>query len=157
MPSRTVLAALLSACLCGQVFGARQARENAVTLDVTDGRRLITRQLGRGLLLRVVKERSARHEHFGWRLEVVRAPYRRTSPNLLYQNRAGHGADPSQVYAWHVSDNHFPSERELKVRGQPYVVRVELSESRVEGSGPEARFVSGRLKVSWERLPRARQ
>lgn len=153
----TALAALLSACLCAPAAGARPGRENAVALDVTDGRGLVTRPLGRGLLLRVVKERSARHEHFGWRLEVVRAPYGRTSPNLLYQNRAGHGADPSQVYAWHVSDRHFPDVRELKVRGQPYVVRVGLSDCRVEGSGPEARFVSGRLRISWERLPRARQ
>lgn len=151
---KTVLAILVVACLGARAGAAPQAGSGTLTLDVTDARTLHTRRLGDGLVLRVVKERSAHHRHFGWRLEVVRAPYRRTSANLLYQNRAGHGADPSQVYAWHVSDSHFPSERELKVRGRPYVVRVALVDCEVEGSGPEAGFVSGRLHISWERRAR---
>jgi hypothetical protein len=139
--------------LCGPAFGAGRRPARALTLDVTARQRVFTRELGRGLLLRVVKERSASREHFGWRLEVVRKPYRRTSRNLLYQNSAGHGADPSQVYAWHVAERHFPDDRELKVRGYPYTVRVVLADCRVEGRGPEAGFVSGELRITWERRP----
>lgn len=154
---KIALAAAAIVCLGGRGSVSAAPQTGALTLDVTDARPLHTRRLGGGLVLRVVKERSAHHPHFGWRLEVVRAPYRRTSANLLYQNRAGHGADPSQVYAWHVSDAHFPLERELKVRGRPYLVRVELLDCKVEGRGPEAGFVSGRLRVTWGRLPRARR
>lgn len=137
--------------LMGQQAVKAQRLDDTISLSVTSGQKVITRNLGQGLVLRVVKESSVRQEHFGWRLEVVRRPYRPTSNNLLYQNRAGHGADPSQVYAWHVSERHFPNKRVLRVRGYPYTVRVELVNCTVEGKGPEAGFVSGEMRVSWAR------
>ena len=124
---------------------------NMLTFDVTDARRVITRDMGRGLLLRVVKERSVSQEHYGWRVEVVRKPYRQSSRNLLYHSRRTLGAHPSQVYAWHVTSGEFPNERALDVWGYPITVRVTLINPTAEGAGPDGRFVSGTLKISWER------
>lgn len=126
-----------------------------VVFGVTDARKVITREMGGNLLLRVVKESSAGQEHFGWRVEVVRKPYRRGARNLLYHSRRTLGAHPSQVYAWHVTTNHFPNERELEVWGRPVAVRVELLNPVAEGTGPEGRFVSGDIRITWGRKPRA--
>jgi hypothetical protein len=129
---------------------ARQAG-GTLTFNVTDGRKVITRDMGRGLLLRVVKERSVSQEHYGWRVEVVRKPYRRSSRNLLYHSRRTLGAHPSQVYAWHVMSNEFPNERELDVLGYPVTVRVTLINPVAEGDGSDSRFMSGTIKITWER------
>lgn len=146
-----VIIAILTCTASADAAGAQASRQlGSVSIDVTDERSLITRRIGRTLILRLVKERSVDREHFGWDVEVVRAPYRLESENLLYSN-LGHGPDPSMVYAWHVSDRYYPNERELPVRGYPYVVKVALADPRVEGSGPEAGFVSGTLVVSWAR------
>ena len=129
---------------------APAARPNGtLTFDVTDGRRVITRAMGGNLLLRVVKEKSVSQEHYGWRVEVVRQPYRRTSRNLLYHSRRTLGAHPSQVYAWHVATAEFPNERELDVWGYPITVRVTLIDPTVEGVGVDARFASGAIKITW--------
>lgn len=146
-----LIGSFLMLFLNGHQIVSGQQLNNTIHLNVTDERKVISRHIGRGLLLRAVKESSAEHRHFGWRLEVVRKPYRRTAPNLLYQNKAGHGADQSQVYAWHLAEQHFPNERELRVKEYPYTVRVVLVDCTVEGRGPEARFISGQMKVSWER------
>ena len=151
MRKKLFICALLLLCLSCPHTASGQQRSNEIHLNVTDRRKVVSRSIGRGLLLKVVKERSERHEHFGWRLEVVRKPYRRASPNLLYRNKAGYGADQSQVYAWHLAERQFPNERELRVRGYPYTVRVVLADCTVEGSGDEARFISGELRISWER------
>ena len=126
-------------------------RESAgdLTFGATDGRQVITRDIGQGLLLRVVKESSISQEHFGWRVEVVRRPRRRESRNLLYHSRRTLGAHPSQVYAWHVTSGEFPNVRELEVSGFPLTVRVELIDPVAEGDGPESRVVSGEIRVSW--------
>ena len=81
----------------------------------------------------------------GGTLEVVHIPYRPESDNLLYTNPAGKGPDASVVYAWQVADRYYPNERELPVRGYPYVVRAVPVNPRLEGSGPKAWFISGRL------------
>lgn len=122
-----------------------------LTFDVTDGRRLITREISGNLLLRVVKEKSVGQEHYGWRVEVVRRPYRRSSRNLLYHSRRTLGAHPSQVYAWHVTTAEFPNERELDVWGSPLTVRVTLINPTTEGEGTDGRFVSGTIKIAWGR------
>jgi hypothetical protein len=146
---RRVLAFAFAASLLSGVSARAAERSGLLTFGVTDGREVITRDLGRGLLLRVVKERSVSREHFGWRVEVVPRPYRRSSRNLLYESRHTHGAHPSQVYAWHVTSRHFPNDRELDVRGHAITVRVELINPVAEGDGPDARFVSGEIRVSW--------
>ncbi len=125
--------------------------DNAFTFDATDARKVITRDIGGSLLLRVVKERSVNQEHFGWRVEVVRKPYRPSSRNLLYHSRRTLGAHPSQIYAWHVTQGHFPNTRELEVWGRPFTVRVELVEPHAEGNGADARFVSGQIRITWGR------
>ena len=141
----------LSLLLVGQATVSGQKRSGSLSFSVMDGRQVTSRPLGDGLVLRAVRERSADHEHFGWRLEVVRRPYRRTSRNLLYQNTASHGADQSQLYAWHLAEQHFPDERLLPVRGYPYTVRVVLADCMVEGRGADARFTAGEVRISWER------
>jgi hypothetical protein len=147
--------AIVSAILLAAVGAGAQGRagmlEGELSFGVTDGRKVIARDMGAGLLLRAVKERSVTREHFGWRLEVVRKPYRASSRNLLYRSRRTLGAHPSQVYAWHVTSGQFPNLRDLDVRGRPITVRVELVNPVAEGDGPDARFVSGELKIIWTR------
>jgi len=148
---------LLAIILCGCSVGFAQTLNGALpggmlAFDVMDGRKVITRDMGRGLLLRVVKERSVSQEHYGWRVEVVRKkPYRRSSRNLLYHSRRTLGAHPSQVYSWHVTSGEFPNERALEVLGYPVTVKVTLINPTAEGSGADGRFVSGTIKITWER------
>ncbi|HYG09652.1 MAG TPA: hypothetical protein VD835_06740 [Pyrinomonadaceae bacterium] len=152
---------LIAIVLCGGSIGFAQTVDGGqpgggLAFDVTDGRKVITRDMGRGLLLRVVKERSVSQEHYGWRVEVVRKPYRSSSRNLLYHSRRTLGAHPSQIYAWHVTSGEFPNERALEVWGYPVTVRVTLINPVAEGAGPDGRFVSGTLKITWERKEKGR-
>lgn len=147
---------LLSIILCaGALASAQRAGAGRpggmLSFDVTDGRRVITRDMGGNLLLRVVKEKSVSQENYGWRVEVVRKPYRRSSRNLLYHSRRTLGAHPSQVYAWHVASGEFPNERHLDAWGYPVAVKVTLINPTIEGAGTDSRFVSGTLKITWER------
>jgi hypothetical protein len=152
---------LLTIILCAGAVATAQTKgavrpEGTLSFDVTDGRSVITRDMGGNLLLRVVKERSVSQEHYGWRVEVVRRkPYRRDARNLLYHSRRTLGAHPSQVYAWHVVAGEFPNERNLDVWGYPLIVRVELVQPSVEGTGADSRFVSGKLRITWGRKQRA--
>ncbi len=147
---------LLAIILCATADAPAQTTRralpgSAIIFSVTDERKVIAREIGDQLLLRVVKERSATQEHFGWRVEVVRKPYRPSLRNLLYHSRRTLGAHPSQLYAWHIAAQHFPNERELEVWGRPLVVRVELLEPVVEGSDGESKFVSGKIRITWAR------
>lgn len=134
----------------GQSVTANAQSAGSLSFGVTDNRKVITRSIDKGLLLRVVKDSSVKHKHFGWLVEVVRKPYKIGSANLIYTNKPGVGADKSQVYAWHVSNNEFPNEREIQVRGYPYTVKISLIDSKTTGNGPDARFNSGTLQVSWK-------
>lgn len=145
----------MSTISAAQASAAGQ-RGGILIFGVTDGRKVITRDMGGGLLLRVVKERSVSQEHYGWRVEVVRKPYRRSSRNLLYHSRRTLGAHPSQVYAWHVTSAEFPPERALDVWGYPVTVRVTLINPAAEGAGEDGRFVSGTIRITWERKEKAR-
>lgn len=146
----TLVATLLLAAVAVSAQAAA-GRETAgeLTFGATDGREVITRDIGRGLLLRVVKESSVSRKHFGWRVGVVRRPHRRASRNLLYHSRRTLGAHPSQVYAWHVTSGQFPNVRELDVSGYPVTVQVELIDPAAEGDGPDSGFVSGEIRVRW--------
>lgn len=141
-----LLAIILSAAVAAE---AQTRTSGELTFGLTDARAVLTREVGPGLLLRAVKERSATQEHFGWRVEVVRRPYRRASRNLLYHSRRTLGAHPSQVYAWHVTSGQFPNVRELPVEGRAVVLRVELINPSAEGSGSDSRFLSGEMRISW--------
>ena len=145
-----LIAIILSAAVAAEGQTDVKGRSNGgLTFGLTDARERITREVGPGLLLRAVKERSATQEHFGWRIEVVRKPYRRDSRNLLYHGRMTLGAHPSQVYAWHVTSGQFPNVRELPVEGRSVVVRVELINPVAEGTGSDSRFISGEIKIGW--------
>ena len=132
-----------------QNIKAQNNQSNTLLIDVTSNQKVISRSIDKNLLLRVVKESSASQKNFGWRLEVVRKPYRINSANLVYHKKMATRSAPSQIYAWHISDNYFPNEREIKVRGYRFVVKIELINCQTEGSGPDGRFISGKLKVSW--------
>jgi len=149
--TRILVAMLFLACAVStdRAHSGVSQRAKSFTIDLTDGRSVISRRISRTLLLRLVKARSVESENFGWDVEVVRAPYRRDSENLVYANAAGKGPDPSMVYAWHVADRFYPNVRVLPVRGSSYVVRLVLVNPRVNGSGPKAWFISGKLTVSW--------
>lgn len=132
-----------------QNIKAQNNQSNTLLIDVTSNQKLISRSIDKNLLLRVVKESSVSQKNFGWRLEVIRKPYSVNSANLVYHKKMATGSDPSQIYAWHISDNYFPNEREIKVRGYRLAVKIELINCHTEGSGPDARFISGKVKVSW--------
>jgi hypothetical protein len=141
-------------CACVAISARTEAAwqpAGTLSFDVTDGRSVITRDIGRNLLLRVVKDRSVSQEHYGWRVEVVRKPYRRDARNLIYHSRRTLGAHPSQVYAWHVDSGEFPNVRNLNVQGYPLTVRVELAQPVVAGTGADSGFVSGKIRITWGR------
>jgi hypothetical protein len=125
----------------------------SVAVRISDSREVVTRKIARNLLLRIVKDRSVDCDRYGWMVEVVRTPYHHDSPNLIYSNPGGHGADPSQVYAWHVAEQHFPNERKLKVEGFPYEISLALSDVSIRGQATAACFDAATLTVSWARLP----
>lgn len=150
--SKSLFIVIFSFVFCiGQTLQTNAQSSDSLSVSITDKRKIITRNIDKNLLLRVVKDSSVKHEHFGWLVEVVRQPYKRSSRNLIYTNPAGVGADASQVYAWHIAGNEFPSEREIKVRGYPYSVKISLINGKSDGNGPDARFISGTLRISWER------
>ena len=143
---------LFSIVFCfGQITSANAQSNNSLSVSVTDNRKIITRDINKNLLLRVVKDSSVKHKHFGWLIEVVRKPHRRNSPNLIYTTKTSGGADPSQVYAWHAAGGEFPNERQIKVRGYPYKVKISLVDGKTTGTGPNARFDSGTMRVAWIR------
>lgn len=144
----------IAVILCFQqtVF-AQTGSGKSFFISVTDNRKVITRDINQKLLLRVVKDSSVKYKHFGWLVEVVRKPYRRSSKNLIYENQLGVGADRSQVYAWHVANNEFPNVRRLKVRGYPYLITISLIDPQTKGSAENARFLSGKLRIEWTPEP----
>lgn len=135
-------------CCFAQAGSVNAQARNKISIDVTDTRKVITRDVNKNLLLRLVKD-SINHEHFCWYVEVFRKPYRKNSANLIYTNKTGVTSDRSQVCAWQVSEQYFPNERELKVRGYPFAVKIALINPATEGTESSARFVSGTLEVSW--------
>jgi hypothetical protein len=150
--SKYLFIVIFSIVFCfGQIVEANAQSSGSVSVSLTDKRKIITRSINKNLLLRVVKDSSIKHKHFGWLVEVVRQPYRRNSRNLIYTNPAGVGADPSQIYAWHITENEFPNEREIKVRGYPYSVKISLINGKTAGNREDARFVSGTLQINWRR------
>ena len=122
---------------------------NSLTIDVTSGKSLFTRSISKKLMLRVSKDRSVENADFGWIVEVVVKPYKKSSRNLIYSNETGTTADLSQIYAWQTEENGFPAVREINVRGFPYKVKIQLKDTVTEGIGPGAKFVSGKLEISW--------
>jgi hypothetical protein len=128
----------------GVVVNAKPAR--SFSFDLADSRVALYRDICEELVLRVVKE------DVGWSVQVTRKPAGRNSSwNLLFHSLRWHGPHPSDVYAWHVTERYYSSERTLGVRGYPYEVRITLMNPVVEGEGSRARFKSGRAKISWRR------
>ena len=140
-----LVAGTLAALLGSQ---PRRGEPSAITVDLLDDRRVVNRVINPDLLLRL-ENTSAGNEHQGWQVEVLRRPVNIDSRNLVYQ--APHGPDPSDVEAWHVAEHQFPNERLVDVKGYPITIRIRLIDPRISGRGPDARFVSGRLRVSWGR------
>ena len=143
-----ILSALM---LHGWHVEAKQKYRGALSFSVLDKRAIITHSIDEHLLLRVRRARSVSQEYFGWQVEAVRRPVKANSPDLLSPGRGWHGPYPSEVLAWHVGAHLFRDERELKVRGYPYVVRIALIDPVVAGEDSDRRFVSGRIRVSWRR------
>jgi len=121
---------------------------SAITVDLLDNRRVVSRVISSALLLRL-ENTSAGNAHQGWQVEVLRRPVTIDSRNLVYE--ALHGPDPSDVEAWHVAEKQFPNQRLLDVKGYPITIRIQVVDPRISGKGPDAQFISGRLRVRWER------
>lgn len=128
---------------------ATQKHGGSLTFDVGDKRELITRKIGKDLMLRVERVDGVGQERFGWDVEVLQKPFDVNSSNLLYHSLEWHGPYPAQVYAWHVAKKYFPNERELEVRGYPYEVKIMLVNPVVTTDGSS--FVSGKIKIVWKR------
>jgi hypothetical protein len=139
---------LLSGIIAGFSASVKaQTASEIITIDVTSKKKVFTRNIGKNLLLRVVKDSSVKNKDFGWLIEVVKKPHHKKSENLIYQNKTGTTADASQIYAWHVSSGEFPNERELQIKDFPYSVKILLVDSKTVGEGPDSKFISGKLKV----------
>ena len=136
----------------GALLATSQTRQPAtlssVTIDLLDRRDTLSRAMTPQLLLRL-ENLGDPNDHAGWVVKVLRQPVSIDSKNLIHN--APHGPDLSDVQAWHVAEKQFPNERVIDVRGYPITVTIRLLDPQVTGKGPEARFVSGRLRVSWER------
>lgn len=142
----------VSATFClAQIIAVKAQSVNTLSINLTDKRKLFTRNIGKNLLLRVVKDSSASQEHFCWNVEVFRKSRRKNSANLIYTNKVGVTADPSQICAWQVPEQYFPNEREIEVRGYPYAIKIALVEPKTEGKESDARFISGNLEITWTR------
>lgn len=128
-----------------------QNTADTISINLTDKQKLFTRDIGKELLLRVVKDSSVSQEHFCWNVEVVRKPYDENSTNLIYTNKTGTTADPSQICAWQISEQYFPNEREIEVRGYPYTIKISLVQPKAEGKEADSRFTSGSLEITWTR------
>lgn len=122
-----------------------------LTIDLIDPKPLVSRSIENVLLLRIIKESTVLHEHFGWKIEIVPIPSHTDAENLVYTNPDGLGPDPSMIFAWHVMELYYPDARNLSVRGYPYIVHVRLEDPQVRGKGENAAFLSGKLLISWER------
>lgn len=118
-------------------------------VDLTDERRIFQTDFGTNMVLRVVKDSSVQHRDYGWILEVYRKPFRNGARNLIYTNKTGTTADRSQFYAWQVNSREYPNYRVFLVGSTGQMIRAELIQPRVEGTGENARFVSGKLQISW--------
>lgn len=141
--------ALLSILLSAVQIADARENANELTIDLTSRQMVFTRDIGADLMLRVVKDSSVNYRDFGWILEVVKKPHRKNSRNLIYQNRTGTTADLSQIYAWHIGDRDFPNVRYLKIKNNPVRLKINLKNPKVKGTGPDARFVSGKLTITW--------
>jgi hypothetical protein len=142
----------VTAIFCfAQIAVAKAQSANTLSINLTDKRKLFTRNIGKNLLLRVVKDSSVNQEHFCWNVEVVRKPHRKNSANLIYSNKTGTTADPSQICAWQVPEQYFPNEREIEVRGYPYTIKISLVRPKAEGKEADSRFTSGNLEITWTR------
>jgi hypothetical protein len=134
----------------GQSVNA-QTNSGKFTIDLTGKQKVYTQSINKDLLLRVVKDSSVKNKDFGWIIEVVKKPYRKNSRNLIYQNKTGTTADLSQVYAWHIGNGEFPNSRTLKAKGYPLIVKIKLINPKTKGEAENAKFVSGKLQISWKR------
>ncbi len=130
--------------------GVFETKAGSLKISLTRDRSTITRGIGGGLAVRVVKDPSFSNRDFGWIVEVVELPNRLESKNLLFQNPTGSTADLSQVYAWHIGDPAFPNTRRLNVKGYPLVVTINLKNAVAVGTGANSKFVAGKLKITWE-------
>lgn len=120
-----------------------------IQIDLTDQRKVFETDFGTNLVLRVRKDSSVQNRDFGWILEVNYKSSKRDAKNLIYSNPTGTTADRSQVYAWQVGNREFPNYRVLTVKGRPQIIKVTLIDPKIEGEGENARFTSGKLKISW--------
>ncbi len=130
--------------------GVFETKAGSLKISLTRDRSTITRGIGGGLAVRVVKDPSFSNRDFGWIVKVVELPNRLESKNLLFQNPTGSTADLSQVYAWHIGDPAFPNTRRLNVKGYPLVVTISLKNAVAVGTGANSKFVAGKLKITWE-------
>ena len=142
-------AAVVFCLLAGLPVAAKQGRVAPLTFNVTDQRPVIYRDISENLRLRVIRD------EIGWVVEVARKPIKSNAAwNLLYHSLKWHGPYPSEIYAWHVADHYFSNVRALYVRGHPYYLRITLLNPVVAGTGPEAKFMNGTIKIAWWRRPR---
>ncbi len=148
---RGVVASLcLSAGLL--VSGAHIARQapQSLTIDLVDTRDTVSRAIDSTLVLRL-QNASVDGKHQGWDVEVFKHPVTDKSQNLIHY--AAHGPDPSDVEAWQVAEKYYPNERTVDVKIYPVAVTISLIDPKISGTGSDAQFTSGSLRVSWKRRP----
>ncbi len=90
----------------------------------------------------------------GYDLGIYRVGDTEQLDNLLAPSANWHGAMPFQIYAWHnanPSDPTFPNDRTLTARECNIRVHIRITNAKVTGSGPDARFADGNIDITWFR------
>lgn len=123
------------------------ARDNAnqLVIPLADQTRLFLRELAPGYVLSVRRQASTNGGTKGWGLEVLRRPITADAANLL------EGKGPLMVLAGGVVDRkskvRYP--RTLDVSGTDYRLKIHLDKAKVQGTGPDAVFTQGDLRLEW--------
>lgn len=123
--------------------------QNRIEFDLTDNRAEFSKKIAGGLILKVTKDRSTKTDDFGWIIGVFKKKDKMFRNNLIYTNLTGNTADNSQVYAWHVGNSQFPLKREISIKKTSKKLKIRVIDPVVEGVGPDAAFISGKLEISW--------
>lgn len=123
------------------------AREkpNQLVIPLEEQTRLFLRELAPGYVLSVRRESGANGGTKGWGLEVLRRPITADAANLL------EGNGPLLVLAGGLVDRkskvRYP--RTLNVSGTSYRLKISLDKPKVQGSGADAVFTQGDLRLEW--------
>lgn len=145
MFKRILQAAILALMVVASVPVMARDTANQLVVPLADQTRLFLRELAPGYVLSVRRQTGTDGGTKGWGLEVLRRPITADAANLL------EGKGPLMVLAGGVVDRkskvRYP--RTLDVSGTDFRLKISLDKAKVQGSGPDAVFTQGNLRLEW--------